>query len=268
LHIGTWNVRTLLQVGAMNGIADEIIKYRMEIVAIQEIRWKNKGVINKANFSIYYSGKDDRQGECGVGFIVTRQMRKAVLAFTPVSERICTLRVKGKLHNITLVNVYAPTEGTEEVAVDGFYDELQSVCDNISKHDMIIVLGDYNAKLWKEEVYVKLFGRNSLHEETNNNGLRVAQFAAANNLRVMSTYFPRKDIHKGTWKIPGTNNFNQIDHILVSRRWATDVENVRTFRGANSDSDHYLVGFRMKQKICMVMKGKMERIKRWNVDKL
>ncbi|KDQ71490.1 hypothetical protein L798_13017, partial [Zootermopsis nevadensis] len=235
LNIGTWNVRTLLQAGAMNGIADEIMKKGMEIVAIQEIRWKNKRAINKAKISIYYSGKYDRQGECGIGFIVTRQMREAMLAFTPVSERICTLRVKGKFRNISLVNVYAPTEGTEEVAVDGFYDELQSVCDKIWKHDMIKVLGDYNAKLGKEEVYVKLFGRNSLHEETNNNGLRVAQFAAANNLRVMSTYFPRKGIHKGTWKIRVTNNFNQIDHILVSRRWTTEVENVHTFRGANSD---------------------------------
>jgi exonuclease III len=104
LNIGTWNVRTLLQARAMNGIADGIMKYRMEIVAIQEIRWKSKGVINKAKFSIYYVGKDDRQGECGVGFIVTRQMRKAVLAFTPVCERICTLRVPGKfLEQIILI---------------------------------------------------------------------------------------------------------------------------------------------------------------------
>jgi endonuclease/exonuclease/phosphatase family metal-dependent hydrolase len=53
--------------------------------------------------------------------------------------------------------------------------------------------------------------------------------------------YPRKDIHKGTWKIPGTNDINQIDHIIVSKRWATDIEDVRTYRGATSDSDHFLV---------------------------
>lgn len=48
----------------------------------------------------------------------------------------------------------------------------------------------------------------------------------------------------------------------------TDVENVLTFRGANSDSDHYLLGVRMKPKISMVMKGKLEKIIRCYVEKL
>jgi len=40
----------------------------------------------------------------------------------------------------------------------------------------------------------------------------------------LSTWYPRKDIHKETWKIPGTKDANQIDHILVSKRWTTDIE--------------------------------------------
>jgi len=40
---------------------------------------------------------------------------------------MCTLRFKGKLHNITFVNVYAPTEDTEDERVDQFYETLQSV---------------------------------------------------------------------------------------------------------------------------------------------
>lgn len=43
----TWNIRTVLQAVAMNIIAEEILKYHMAIAAIQEIRSKCKGVVNK-----------------------------------------------------------------------------------------------------------------------------------------------------------------------------------------------------------------------------
>jgi len=94
------------------------------------------------------------------------------------------------------------------------------------------------------------------------------QYATINNFKVLSTWFPRKNIHKETWKIPGTNDTNQIVHILVFKIWATDIRNVRTYRGANSDSDHFLVGARLKQKIALMTRNRIENCKRWNVDKL
>ena len=93
------------------------------------------------------------------------------------------------------------------------------------------------------------------------------QYATINNFKVLSTWYPRKDIHKGTWKIPGTNDINQIDHIIVSKTWATDIENARTYRGATSDSDHFLVGARLKQKITLIIRNRTEYRKRRNVEK-
>jgi len=88
---GTWNERTLLQAGNMNTIADETERYKMDVVALQEIRWKGKGLIRKSKFNIYYSGNEDRQGNRGVGFIVTKKINRSVLGFSPICERICTL---------------------------------------------------------------------------------------------------------------------------------------------------------------------------------
>ena len=53
----------------------------------------------------------------------------------------------------------------------------------------------------------------------------------------------------------------------MSKRWATDIENVQTYRGANSDSDHFLVGARLKQKIVLITRNRTEKCKRWKVDK-
>jgi len=69
------------------------------------------------------------------------------------------LWIKGKFYNITFVNVYAPIEDAEDETVDEFYETLQVVCDEIPKHDAIITLGDFNAKLGKEQLYKDIIGR-------------------------------------------------------------------------------------------------------------
>jgi len=88
------------------------------------------------------------------------------------------------------------------------------------------------------------------------------QYATINNSKVLSTWYPRKDIHKGTWKIPGTNDINQIEHKIVSKRWTTDIETVQTYRVATSDSDHFLLGTRLKQKITLITRNRTECHKR------
>jgi len=94
------------------------------------------------------------------------------------------------------------------------------------------------------------------------------QYVTIKSFKVLSTWFPKQDIHKGTWKISDINDTNHIDHILVSKRWATDIENVRTRRGAKSDYVHFLVGARLKEKIALRTRNRIETRKRWNVDKL
>jgi hypothetical protein len=55
------------------------------------------------------------------------------------------------------------------------------VVDKVPKSDLIIILGDVNAKLGKEPVYQKITGKHALHEETNRNVELLCDFAAANN---------------------------------------------------------------------------------------
>jgi hypothetical protein len=43
-----------------------------------------------------------------------------------------------------------------------------------------------------------------------------------------------------TWRSPDGQTFNQIDHLLIDARHVSNVMDVRTFRGANIDSYHYL----------------------------
>ena len=50
-----------------------------------------------------------------------------------------------------------------------------------------------------------------------------------------------KRIHKGTRTSPDGNTFNQIDHVIIDANKKGVAEDVRTTRGLNCDSDHFLV---------------------------
>jgi exonuclease III len=74
IKLSTWNIRTLLQVGKMMEIAEELQKHEIDITAIQEARWKGCSKFNKQKFTVYYSGVEG-QGEYGVGFIVAKKKK-------------------------------------------------------------------------------------------------------------------------------------------------------------------------------------------------
>ena len=63
LTFGTWNVQTMLQPGKMMEIADEVLKQGIDLVALHEIRWQGHGEIDKKNFTVIYSGPENRTGQ-------------------------------------------------------------------------------------------------------------------------------------------------------------------------------------------------------------
>ena len=78
-------------------------------------------------------------------------------------------------------------------------------------------------------------------------GVRVVNVATSKNLVVKSTMFPHRDIHKHIWTSPDGKTHNQINHILIDRIWNSTMLNVRSFRGADCDTDQYLVFAKVRE---------------------
>lgn len=170
--------------------------------------------------------------------------------------------------NYSIINVHAPTDEKTDEDKEGFYSDLESVYNQCPKHDIKIIIGDMNAKIGQENIYRPTIGKYSLHNISNDNGTRLIDCAASLGMSIVSTYFQHRRIHKMTWRSPDGVTYNQIDHVLIDIRHATDVMDVRSFRGANMDSDHYLVGTRLRARICNIRKEKSGETKRYNLQAL
>jgi hypothetical protein len=134
---------------------------------------------------------------------------------------------------------------------------------------MNILLGDFSAKVARENIFKPTIGNDSLLGISNDIGVRIVNFATSKNLIVKSTMFLHHKIHKYTWTSPEGNTPNQIDHILIDRRWHSSILDVQSFRGADCDTDHYLIVAKMRERLAVseraVQKTDMER---FNVKKL
>jgi hypothetical protein len=77
------------------------------------------------------------------------------------------------------------------------------------------------------------------------------------------------NIHKFTWTSPVGKNHKEIDHILIDRRRHSSILDVRWFRAADCDTDHYLVVLRIRERQA-VSKQTMHRVRmeRFTLSKL
>jgi hypothetical protein len=99
-----------------------------------------------------------------------------------VSDRMSYIILRDRWCHIIILNVHTPTEDEIDDMRDSFYEELERVFDTFPKYHTKILLGDFNAKVGREDIFKTTIGNESLHEISNNNGVRVVNFATSKNL--------------------------------------------------------------------------------------
>jgi len=91
--------------------------------------------------------------------------------------------------NIIVLNVHAPSEEKSDDSKDGFYEELERVFEHFPKYHTKIVGGHFNAKIGRGDIFKLTFGNDSLHQDCNDSGVKIVNFATSKNLVVKSTMF-------------------------------------------------------------------------------
>ena len=88
------------------------------------------GEFNSDDHYIYYCEQESLRRN-GVALIVNKRVQKAVLGYNLKNGRMISVHFQGKLFNITVIQVYAPTSNAEEDEIEWFYEDLQDLLELI-----------------------------------------------------------------------------------------------------------------------------------------
>ena len=84
--------------------------------------------------------------------MVNKRVWNAVLGCNLKNDRMISVRFQGKPFNITVIQAYAPTSNPEEAEVEWFYEDLQDLLELTPKKDVLVIIGDWNAKVGSQEI--------------------------------------------------------------------------------------------------------------------
>ena len=98
----------------------------IDISGISKLKWTGMGEFNSYDHYIYYCGQESlRRNE--IAIMVNKRVRNAVLGCNLKNDRMISIRFQGEPFNITVIQVYAPTNNAEEAEVEWFYEDLRDL---------------------------------------------------------------------------------------------------------------------------------------------
>ncbi|KAK3544656.1 hypothetical protein QTP86_025603, partial [Hemibagrus guttatus] len=217
-------------------LADMMERRKVDILCVQETRWKGKKARSiGAGFKLFYYGVDSKRNEVGV--VLKEEFVRNVLEGKRVSDRVMSLKLEIEGVMLNVVSGYAPQER------------------------ILMDVGEGNTG--DEEVMGK-FGV----KERNLEGQMVVDFAKRMDMAVVNTYFQKREEHRVTYKSGGRRT--QVDYILCRRGNLKEISDCKVVVGESVARQHRMVVCRMTLMFCKKKRSKIEiekKTKWWKLKK-
>ena len=110
--------------GKLEVVKQEMARLSINILGISELKWTGMGEFNSDDHYIYYCVQESLRRN---GVAITLKSLNAVLECNLKNDRMISVHSQGKLFNITVIQVYAPTSNAEEAEIEWFYEDLQDL---------------------------------------------------------------------------------------------------------------------------------------------
>ena len=256
----------------------EFQRYRISIAGVSETKWFGNDIYSVDGFTVLHSGRAEpgrgqpvERGEC-VAIILDKVAAKAWSdggsEWKPISSRVIKvrLRIAGRwarkntkksesvaFKHLTVICAYAPTYHSAEEQKESFFSELQEAIDSTSENDVLIIAGDFNARVGSRtkgsSEWMGVLGCHGIGK-VNDQGMAFLQFCMINSLTIMNTWFEKRAYQKQTWQHPGTKAWHCIDYVLMRQNQRKLCNDTQVMRGADCWTDHKLIRSKLQLQLC------------------
>ena len=115
-------------------------------MGVSEMRWTGSGKVVVGDYTYIYSGGSKHQ--YGVGMVIDKETSRSIVGYLAVSDRVLLVKLQGKTVNLSLIQVYAPTNDASDMEDEKFIytdlDKARKLCKN---NQINVVMGDLNSKV-------------------------------------------------------------------------------------------------------------------------
>ena len=225
----------------------------------------------------------------GSGFLLSKLWSDKIHRTWKVTDGICVLQLKiNEIYKnkeitklVTIINVYGPTSQRAERdsdELDSFYTKLDETINSVGRSSILILAGDFNAKVGhKQQIDYTCIGNYSKGKR-NRNGEKLLEFCEERGLFISNSAFNHLSRHTTTWTghIRGKENestiriFNQIDYIICENRHKNLLTNARSYAGTLTNIDNRLVKatFRVEKQKLWNTKSNTPKPPKLNISEL
>ena len=266
IKMATLNVKSIRK-ATMHLQVEQYMRDRdIAVLCLQEtmVAQTTQYVVGDMLYVMHGHGKEERE-YAGVGFVLREDVRRHVTGFELGGDgRIMVMGLDLAPRRLSLVSVYVPQSRREEEERTDFADELGKVIDRCQRKGAALILGDFNAR-----IHARLRGEDAIlgphiygagveklqsgvwDQGGRTNRDLLMEICAAQDLKVMNTWFKKEEKRKVTHRAPGVEKlprdheawdpawFAELDLCLAPRRWAGMVKDVEAITWANLNTDHF-----------------------------
>jgi hypothetical protein len=54
IRFGTWNVRSMYRAGSLRTVTEDVSRYKLHLVGVQEVRWDGSGTEPAGQYTLFY----------------------------------------------------------------------------------------------------------------------------------------------------------------------------------------------------------------------
>ena len=147
-----------------------LLVYKIGIRGLCEMQLTGSGKMKKDGKTLIYTGHW-QDHILGVRMYLSSTVAKTPIGWKPINEHIITARFQTRHVKVTIIQADAPTMENDDNKKDNFYKILDNIVDQIPRHDIKSLMGDFDVQIYKSRQGMEsITGPNGPTYITNNNG--------------------------------------------------------------------------------------------------